>query len=195
MTTTLSNTGPSEKSQTLLITKIIQHWTSGRCALQNVNLNSLISTHCPKPRPSSFTSVTPWEIQGNLMVCIPQHLLWPITNYMHVRVQHLPYWIQYPPFLHHMKTSLALSSKRCWNSCHSTRGLLVPPPLLFQLPFLSLKLPKGIFPPSKENPCKYCNETWPIQFSFAKSSGFPLLLHRAVNYPEIPFFKPENGSQ
>lgn len=155
-----------------------------------MNLNSLISTNCPKPHPSSFTLVTPREILSNLMVCIPQNLFWPITNYMHVWVWLLPYWIWYPPFLHHTKTSLVSSSRRCWNS-----WITCPSTLLFQLPFLSFKLPKGIFPPSKENPCKYRNETWPIQFSFAKSSGFPLLLYRAVNYPEIPFFKLENGSQ
>ena len=31
-----------------------------------------------------------------------------------------------------------------------------------------LRQPKGILLPSKENPWKYHNETWPIQFSFAK---------------------------
>lgn len=76
------------------------------------------------------------------MVCIPQHLLRPITNYMHVWVHLLPYWIQHTPFLHHVKTSLVSSRRRCWNLCHSTRGLLVPPLCSFNFHFCPQNYPK-----------------------------------------------------
>lgn len=142
---------------------------------------------------SNFTLVSPMRNTRHSPVCIPRGILWPIPSYAHVWARLLPHGIRCPPFCHCGKASLVSSSGRCWNTCHSAKGLLVSS--LFQLALLSLDNPKEYSQHQRKIHVSTVMKRDQSNSHLQKRSGFPLLSYRAVNYPEIPFFKLENGSQ
>lgn len=114
--------------------KLRQRWKSDRCALQDINLYNL--KHAYRARHhSNFTLVSPMGNTRHSPVCIPQVILRPIPSYTRVWVRLLPCQIGCPPFCHCVKASLVSSSRRCWNTCHSAKGLLVPSLHSFNLRF------------------------------------------------------------
>lgn len=70
-----------------------------------------------------------------------------------------------------------------------------PSTSFFQLVFLSLDNPKEYSHHQRKIHVSTVMKRDQSNSHLQKSSGFPLLLYRAVIYPEIPFFKLENGSQ